>query len=323
MWHDATCVIRPGFRDAAAASYKAETRAVDFRNEPEKAVCQINSWVAAATNNLIDSILAPASLEKNTSLVLANAIYFKGKWDEPFDKADTVVDKFYRLDGIAAAGARFMRSRSSQFISVRDGLKVLKLPYESSPPLRPWHQGLGPGGWPNATAAGQQVSRYSMYVFLPDERDGLPDLVDRITTMPGFWRYRLPETRVPVGEFRLSKFKLSFSGSLTGVLRDGMGIRAALDAGQADLSDMAVVDEDDGSGMPLFADEVCHKAVIEVNEEGTEAAAATFMLCGATCPPGPPRRVDFVADHPFTFFVVEEVSEAILFVGHVLDPTKY
>ena len=112
--------------------------------QPEKAVCQINSWVAAATNNLIDSILAPASLEKNTSLVLANAIYFKGKWEEPFDKADTVVDKFYRLDGIAAAGARFMRSRSSQFISVRDGLKVLKLPYESAPPLRPW-PGTGSG----------------------------------------------------------------------------------------------------------------------------------------------------------------------------------
>ena len=99
-----------------------------------------------------------------------------------------------------------------------------------------------------------------------------------------------------------------------------MGIRAALDAWQADLSDMAI---DNDSGMPLFAYEICHKAVVEVNEEGTEAAAATFMLCGATCPPGPPRRVDFVADHPFMFFVVEEVSEAILFVGHVLDPTKY
>ncbi|RLM69984.1 hypothetical protein C2845_PM17G05680 [Panicum miliaceum] len=147
-----------------------------------------------------------------------------------------------------------------------------------------------------------------------------PDLVDRITSMPGFWRYRLPETRVPVGEFRLPKFKLSFLGSLTRVLRDGMGTRAALDAGQADLSDMAM---DDGSGMPLFAGEVCHKAVIEVNEQGTEVTAATFMMCAPTCPRGsPPRRVDFVADHPFVFFVVEEVSGAIMFVGHVLDPTK-
>jgi serpin B len=127
---------------------------------------------------------------------------------------------------------------------------------------------------------------------------------------------------VPVGEFRLPKFKLSFSHSLTCILRDGMGIRADLDAWQADLSDMVM---DDDSGMlPLFADEICHKAVVEVNEEGTEAAAATMMMCGATCPQeSPPRRVDFVADHPFMFFVVEEVSGAIMFVGHVLDPTKY
>ncbi|KAG2561247.1 hypothetical protein PVAP13_8KG125400 [Panicum virgatum] len=243
MWHDATCVILPGFRDAAAKSYKAETRAVDLRNEPEKAVCEINSWVAAATNNLIDSILAPASLQEDTSLVLANAIYFKGRWEKPFDEADTVADKFYHIDGSAAAGVWFMRSRSSQFVSVHDGLKVLKLPYKSPLPRQQY------------TAADDQVPRYSMYVFLPDARDGLPDLVARMTSMPGFWRHRLPETRVPVGEFRLPKFKLSFSGSLRRVLRDGMGIRAALDAWQADLSDMAI---DNDSGMPLFAYEICH-----------------------------------------------------------------
>jgi serpin B len=82
-----------------------------------------------------------------------------------------------------------MRSRSSQFVSVHDGLKVLKLPYKSPLPRQQY------------TAAGDQVPRYSMYVFLPDARDGLPDLVARMTSMPGFWRHRLPETRVPVGEF--------------------------------------------------------------------------------------------------------------------------
>ncbi|CAL4994220.1 unnamed protein product [Urochloa decumbens] len=305
VWHDAAFAASPGFRATIANSFSAETRAVDFHNEPGEAADEINSWVAKATNNLINSILAPSSRRPDTSLIFTNAIYFKGKWEEPFYKTKTITDKFYRLDG-RTAKARFMRSDTSQFISVRDGLKVLKLPYKTAP--------LVPHAPP--------PPRHSMYVFLPDARHGLPKLVEKITSMPGFWRHQLPDTRVPVGEFRLPKFKLSFGTSLTRVLRDGMGIRAAFDARLADLSEMAAV-EGSGGGVPVFADEVCHRAVVEVNEEGTEAAAASGMSFMPLCPRWiPTKLVDFVADHPFVFFVVEEVSGAIMFVGHVLDPTN-
>ncbi|CAO2152431.1 unnamed protein product [Urochloa humidicola] len=307
LWHDATFAVSPGFRDATAKSFNAETRSVDFRNEPEEAADEINSWVAEATNNLINSILSPSSLRPDTSLVFTNAIYFKGKWVEPFDKAKTTTDKFYRLDG-RAPDACFMRSHSSQFITVRDGLKVLRLPYQSTPPAAP---DAPPPPW------------YSMYVFLPDVRDGLPELVEKITSVPSYWRHNLPYTRVLVGEFRLPKFKISFGTSLTRVLQDGMGIRAAFDATQANLSDMGAMTEESAGGVPVFAGEVFHRAVVEVNEEGTEAAAATGMVFMPTGPWwSPPRVVDFVADHPFVFFVVEEVSGAIMFVGHVLDPTN-
>ncbi|CAN6362718.1 unnamed protein product [Urochloa humidicola] len=306
VWHDAAFAVSPDFRDAANNSFNAETRAVDFRNEPKEAADEINSWVAAATKNLINSIVTPSSLRPDTSLVLTSAIYFRGKWETPFDKAKTITDKFHRLGGRAPADARFMRSDSRQFISVRHGLKVLKLPYQSARLV------------PHAP-------RHSMYVFLPDARHGLPEMVEKITSTPGYWRYNLPDTEVPVGEFRLPKFKISFGTGLTGVLRDGMGVRAAFDARQADLSDMGATVEDGpgGGGVPVFAGEVCHRAVVEVNEEGTEAAAATGMTSMPLCPRWSPTRVvDFVADHPFVFFIVEEVSGAIMFVGHVLDPTN-
>ncbi|XP_039822612.1 putative serpin-Z5 [Panicum virgatum] len=298
-WHDAAWAPRPEFRDAAAAAYKAEARAVDFSNEPEKAVNVINGGVAAATNNHIDSILDSSSVNALTNLVVASAIYFKGKWEAPFTKSNTRVDKFHRLDG-SFADVPFMRSWRSQLVAVRNGYKVLKLPYKSPAPAPP---------------------PYSMCIFLPDERDGLAGLVAKIASGPGFCYYRLPTERVQVGDFRLPKFKLSASGSVMQALRDDMGITSAFVAGEADLSGMAKRDGDE-AGTLLHVGDVRHKAVLEVNEEGVAVATSSYMLCGASAVMTDQQKtVDFVADHPFVFFVIEEVSRAILFVGRVLDPS--
>ncbi|XP_066337937.1 putative serpin-Z6A isoform X1 [Miscanthus floridulus] len=327
-WLDAAWALLPAFRDAAAASYNAEARAVDFGNEPEKAVGEINGCLAAATNNHIDSILDPSSVDTLTTLVLSSGIYFKGRWDAPFAKAHTVVDKFHCLDG-STADVPFMCSVRSQYIAIRNGYKVLKLPYRSpSPAPAPAPAPRRKGSTPSESKPGDgdddPALKYSMCVFLPDERDGLPGLVEKVASGPGFWHYRLPTSQVPVGNFRLPKFELSVSGSVREVLRDGMGIKSAFVAGEADLADMATKrDEDAAGGTPLYVADVCHKAVIEVNEGGTVAngATASYMLCGASAVMDQPVKVDFVADHPFVFFVIEEVSRAIVFVGRVLDPS--
>jgi serpin B len=263
--------------------------------QPEEAAAQINAWAAASTNNLIDKIIDASKLSDLTDLVVANAVYFKGKWKEPFDKKKTKDDKFHRLDG-STVDVPFMRDSRRQRIACHDGFKVLQLHYQE--------------GWP------QPRGIYSMCVFLPDARDGLAQLTDRISRDPDFVGKHLPTETVSVGEFRLPKFKLDFSAGLNGVLRD-LGINEAFQLGKADFSDMV---EDDGHGVSLPLEEISHRAVIEVNEEGTEATATTFLrMRGRSIQK--PVLVDFLADHPFAFFVMEKLSGAIMFAGHVLDPS--
>ncbi|KAF7073669.1 hypothetical protein CFC21_078617 [Triticum aestivum] len=316
VWHDAGRALEPAYREAVVASYLAEIRAVDFRNKAEESREEINKWVAAATGKLIDSILPAESVDEDTAVVLASAIYFKGKWETPFRKKRTKVERFYLLDG-TAVDAPMMRTGRSQYIDEHDGFKVLRLPYRSQDPgaSKKRRRGTSSGDDP-----APPLPRYSMCVFLPDARDGLWDLVGKIASSPSFLRDHLPEYEVDVDEFRLPKFKVSFYGKLSGVLGD-MGLVAAFKADKADLTGMAP-DVEDASGdiKRLVLKNVFHRAVVEVNEEGTEAAAVT--VCEeedeSACQP-----VDFVADHPFAFFVIEEVSGAVVFAGHVLDPTKH
>ncbi|KAF7106700.1 hypothetical protein CFC21_107429 [Triticum aestivum] len=294
VWHDKTRPLKPDYVAAAVKSYKAQTCAVDFHEKPKEAAEQINAWVAASTNKLIPSIVDPDTLSNQTDLVVANAIYFKGKWDKPFDEEDTKEDKFHRRDS-STIDVPFMRGWGKQRIACHDGFKVLQLRYR---------RGLS------------SPARYSMCIFLPDDRDGLSQLSDRIAADPDFLREHLPTSTVLVGDFRLPKFKLAFDTELTGVLQD-LGLKDAFDPGKADFTDMA-----EGTFRPLALEEVLHKAVIEVNEEGTEAAAVTAALMFGCASDYPPQCVDFVADHPFAFFVMEEASGAIMFAGHVLDPSS-
>jgi serpin B len=237
--------------------------------------------------------------------VVTNAIYFKGSWDTPFDKESTKEDKFHRLDG-SSVTAQFMNSSKRQFIGVHDGFKVLRMPYTYR-----MHRA---SGLPRTIPP-----RYSMCVLLPDTRDGLQGLMDAVASSPSFLQDNLPRTKVKVGEFRVPRFKMAFTKSLREDLHD-LGVQAVF-SGAVELPDLL---EEDGSHEPLFLGDVLHKAVIEVNEEGTKAAAVTASRMLGSCGPGqqPPPPVDFVADHPFAFFVVEEVSGTILFAGHVLDPTQ-
>ncbi|KAM0822471.1 hypothetical protein ACQ4PT_071466 [Festuca glaucescens] len=138
--------------------------------QPEEAAKQINAWVAKSTNDLIPSIISPGTLSPLTDLMLANAIYFKGRWEKPFHKKHTKEDKFHRLNG-TDVDVPFMRGFGNQLVACHNGFKVLQLRYEQ--------------GWP---LPAQPAPIYSMCVFLPDERDGLWRLTDKIACNPNFLR---------------------------------------------------------------------------------------------------------------------------------------
>jgi serpin B len=182
------------------------------------------------------------------------------------------------------------------FLSYHKEFKVLKLPYKAG-------KGKAAQG------------KYSMCVFLPGKRDGLRAMVAALAAR-GSVLDHVPKQLSKVRTVLLPKFKLSFFCSLAKVLQ-GLGLVEAFTK-EADLSGLV-----EKSTCDVRLDEVFHKAVVEVNEEGTKAAACTAVIshkkqCArkVTCP------LEFIADHPFAFYIVEEVSGAVVFAGHVLDPSS-
>lgn len=253
---------------------------------------EVNSWVEKETSGLIKDLLPWGSVTSATRLIFANALYFKGAWNEKFDPRFTQDDDFHLLDG-SKVQVPFMTSRKKQqFISAFDDFKVLRLPYKQRKDHR----------------------HFSMYFFLPDAKDGLPALVEKVCSESGVFNRHLPRQKERVNAFLIPKFKFSFGFEATEVLK-GLGMVLPF-CTENDLSGIkdSPVDED------LFVSDIFHKAFIEVDECGTKAAAATAgYICGCGRGP-PPDGMDFVADHPFMFVIREETTGVVLFIGQVLNP---
>jgi len=266
-------------------NYGARLRELDFVNNAEAARRTINDWVDEQTNGKIKDIMAPGVLGALTRLVLTNAIYFKGDWTRPFKKELTRDEPFW-TSAEHSADAPMMHQTDDFQYGESDQCQAVLLPYAKG--------------------------RLAMLVLLPRERDGLARLADGMEAEDvGQWLSRLRRREV---ELSLPRFKLTSQFSLGDTLRQ-MGMADAFALPPADFSGM------DGQ-KDLYISAVIHKAFVDVNEEGTEAAAATAvaMELGAAVPPQPP--VVFRADHPFLFFIVERRSGSILFMGRLSNPCE-
>ncbi|XP_063062922.1 leukocyte elastase inhibitor-like isoform X3 [Engraulis encrasicolus] len=265
--------------------YLAELEAVDFKANAEAARVNINKWVEAKTQDKIKDLLAEGVLDDKTRLVLVNAIYFKGSWEKKFDSARTQEVPF-KLNKNETKPVQMMQQKAKfPFTYISDvNSQILELPY-----------------------VGKDLS---MLVMLPNEVDGLEKL-EQSLTYDNFVEWTKPDmmdtVEVVVG---LPKFKLEETYDLKQILVN-MGMTDAFDHHKCDFSGMSPCDD-------LVLSKVVHKSFVEVNEEGTEAAAATAAIMMMRCAMMPPEK--FMADHPFLFFIRHNPTQSILFYGRYSSP---
>ncbi|KAL6504876.1 hypothetical protein OROHE_023634 [Orobanche hederae] len=300
MWaHDSLSLIH-SFKQLVATHYKATLHSVDFRNKGDQVRRDVNLWVGKETKGVIKELLPPGIIDASAKLIFANALYFKGAWKHKFDASRTIYDDFHLLNGTSVK-LPFMRSKKKdrfKFISAFDGFKVLRLSYQ---------QGR------------DKKRRFSMYIFLPDAKDGLPALIEKMASKSRFLEGKFPLRKVQTNLFKIPKFQISFELEVSHVLKE-LGVVSPFSEQDADFTKMVEVNSplDD-----LYVNSIYHKAFIKVNEEGTTAAAATGMLGVPKCwSSSIPAGIDFVADHPFLFLIREDFTGTILFVGQVLNPNN-
>jgi serpin B len=240
----------------------------------------INGWVNRSTRGLIDKIVDV--IPRDAMLYLINAIYFKGRWQTAFDPASTINGPFHLAGGNEKIVP--MMNQSGSFRYAEDnGVQVVRLPY-----------GTG---------------RMGMYIFLPVDVRGLGGFLgglnDRVFIE---WMSNLATRE---GDVLVPRFKIEYECGLVPTLR-ALGMRDAFDASTADFSGMSDAD--------LCVSEVKHKAVVEVNEEGTKAAAVTSVEMKTTSVREPADRFSFIADQPFFFVIRDDATGTILFMGALYDP---
>ncbi|CAA3033219.1 serpin-ZX-like [Olea europaea var. sylvestris] len=289
VWVDQSLSLKPAFKEIVSTAYKAAASHVDFQTKAVEVTKEVNLWAEKETSGLIKEILPSDSVDSSTRLIFANAVYFKGDWDQKFDASSTKDSDFFLLNG-SSVQVPFMTSEERQYIRAFSSFKVLGLPYKQ----------------------GEDKRKFSIYLFLPDAKDGLPALVEKIGSESGFLENHLPNRQVKVGAFSIPKFKISFGFEASEVLK-GLGL--VLPFSGDGLTEMV----DSPTGQNLYVSSIFHKSFIEVNEEGTEAAAATagvVMLCSFVIE----DELDFVADHPFLFVVREDTTGVLLFIGQIDNP---
>ncbi|MEM6326951.1 MAG: serpin family protein, partial [Bacteroidota bacterium] len=276
---DATSPFKPPFLDVLRTGYDARVEGLDF--SAASALDTINGWASENTNGRIPTVLE--EIDPTLVLVLMNALYFKGSWSTPFDEDDTAPAPFTRADG-STVQAQTMAATVLVWSASGDGYQAVELPYGRK--------------------------NFSMVVLLPaDPATPLSAFAAQLDA--GLWddaTTRLGAVPDP-GDLRvrLPRFSFSYDQALNSHLQ-ALGIRDAFVEGRADLSRM--------NDAPLFLSFVKQNTFVEVNEEGTEAAAVTTGGIGVTSVPP-----SFAADRPFVFAIRERTTNTLLFIGQVTDPT--
>ena len=266
--------------------YKGKVTNLDFKKNSESARVTINNWVEDQTSDKIKNLIPSGVIDTLTRLVLTNAIYFKGEWIKQFNKNNTR-DQDFKISKSNVIKVPIMQRADDKAVfnyTENNKLQILEMPY-----------------------SGEELS---MLIFLPKD-DNLKALENSLSVKKlSKWKQDLKEQRVDIF---IPKFKFETKYFMADALRE-MGMPTAF-SDSADFSGMT-------GKQDLKISDVIHQAFIEVNEEGTEAAAATIGLMHTTGsgPEKEPKIPVFRADHPFIFLIQEKATGNILFLGRVVDP---
>ena len=272
------------FIDLTKKYYGAGLREVDFVSavEREKARKAINAWVEKQTKDKIKELIQPGVFTRLTRLVLTNAIYFKGDWASKFKEENTKPAPFYVTEEKSVEVPMMYQKGQFAYTEGEDA-QVLVLPYKGD--------------------------ELSMLIVLPKKPSLLPS-IERELTLKNL-KVELERLRKQEVKVYLPKFKITWGVFKLNDILKAMGMKDAFSLPPADFSGMT-------GRKDLFISHVLHKAFVEVNEEGTEAAAATAVVMDRESAPAPPPV--FRADHPFVFMIRDNRSGTILFMGRVTNP---
>jgi serpin B len=282
LWVQQGFAIEPAFEKTLAGAYLAPLTPVDFILDSEGARSRINRWTEAHTKEKIRNLFPPGSLDAQTRLVLASAIYFHGQWEKPFVVSLTQPAPFMRPSG-GPSQASFMNQTSQFGYAETLDAQVLEMRY-----------------------AGTGIA---FDILLPKTPEGLRGLEKSLTEENlKAWLGKLARRNV---QLSLPKFRAESAFSLENEL-SAMGMPTAF----SDKADFLGISAAGG----LAISKVVHKAFVDVSEQGTEAAAATGIGFRALSMREPEQTIVFRADHPFLFLIRDTRSEAVLFTGRLLDP---
>lgn len=292
LWGHKDFRIGKQFVELLRTRYDADIEQVDFNGPLELACRKINQWIEDQTAGRITDLISPKALEGAIHILLVNAVYFKGDWKEKFDEAVTNEDSFH-LEPFNEVKVQMMHQQADFSYAETDGVQVLELPY-------------GDGD-------------LSMIVLLP-KRVGLLGKLEAALSASNLNKWVSALVPQSVDVF-LPKFRLNHQIAMAKLLKS-MGMVTAFDISTANFFGM--IDPGVCVIPPLCISEVLHKAFVEVNEEGTEAAAATGITVelGSTAFHRPPPVPVFRADHPFVFLIRHNRSGSILFLGRVTAPQE-
>ena len=284
LWGASDCVFRREFLKLVKDNYGAELTNLDFTRDAEGARHTINSWVEKKTNDKIKDLIGEGVLNSRTRLVLTNAIYFKGKWEAAFNK-DWTKDEPFRVAAGNEVKTPLMHQKDRFGYAANDEFQALEMPYN-----------------------GKELA---LLILLP-RKDDVADLEKKLTAelIDGVVAKLVrQEVLVYVPRFKTTaEFKLS-----TTLAQMGMPLAFS---DKADFSGMTTASE------PLQISDVIHKAFVDVNEEGTEAAAATGVVVALAAARQPMPVPVLRADHPFIYLIRDVKNGSVLFIGRLADPTK-